>query len=773
MLLQKENGYDISKSDYANSIRKTYLRNMHREVEILAPGGDIDSIKAAIIAGADAVYCGLNKFNARNRAENITFNDLNGILHLAHKHNCQVFITLNISIVESEFPDLIRWLNRLANTSVDGVIIQDFGLFFLLSTYFPHLKIHASTQLTTHNKGQIKFLKKLNATRVNLSRELNTNEIETLTHEAHQQDLLSEVFVHGSYCISFSGICYMSSVQSGNSGNRGRCSQPCRDEYETTAQGKRFPLNIKDNSAWFNLQELYNAGVDSLKIEGRIKKYHYVYSVVKAYKKQLLNVYNKTEQSKNNSVLHKVFNRDFTDGYLKGEIHKEMFIDNPRDYSATHLAIKNGGASEKNIEEAEIQLYAEKTELRVNIQRKIDKLSALQAPLKITVSGKTNARLLVEINTPDETFSISSERNLADRGAMPVEREMLMKRFKVINETEYFIDDIDLDLGNEAVYIPFKELTAIKDKILFRLRNSRANIEEVKPQVIPRQKGSESAKLAVLINTKEDVHLSTNTDTSFYFQLPNDLRSETNDWITFFQENKNLIPWFPSILLNDDYTAAVEILKQLQPKKFVTNNTGIAYLAYEMGIPWIAGPYLNSVNSYTLACLKENFNCTGAFISNELNKQQIQRIKRPADFELHFSIYHPIVLMSSRQCFFQTVTGCEKEKMDKHCMQGCGKSASIKNLKQDTLFIHKSKGNFNTIYNQTNYLNTEIIGDIPNRFSSFLIDLSTINTATKLNVNKSELISYFKNILSGNENSKEQLHAYVYPTSTKQYVKGI
>jgi putative protease len=212
----------------------------------------------------------------------------------------------------------------LANTSVDGVIIQDFGLFFLLSTYFPHLKIHASTQLTTHNKGQIKFLKKLNATRVNLSRELNTNEIETLTHEAHQQDLLSEVFVHGSYCISFSGICYMSSVQSGNSGNRGRCSQPCRDEYETTAQGKRFPLNIKDNSAWFNLQELYNAGVDSLKIEGRIKKYHYVYSVVKAYKKQLLNVYNKTEQSKNNSVLHKVFNRDFTDGYLKGEIHKEM-----------------------------------------------------------------------------------------------------------------------------------------------------------------------------------------------------------------------------------------------------------------------------------------------------------------------------------------------------------------------------------------------------------------------------------------------------------------
>lgn len=182
--------------------------------------------------------------------------------------------------MESEIPDLLRLLDKLINTSIDGVIVQDLGLCYLLANYFPGLEIHASTQLTTHNEGQIKFLRKLSASRVNLSRELNLDEIRTLSTRAHENGLLTEVFVHGSYCISFSGLCYMSSVQGGNSGNRGRCSQPCRDQYDMTPAGKRYPLNLKDNSAWSDLQELSEAGVDSMKIEGRIKKFHYVYTVI-------------------------------------------------------------------------------------------------------------------------------------------------------------------------------------------------------------------------------------------------------------------------------------------------------------------------------------------------------------------------------------------------------------------------------------------------------------------------------------------------------------
>jgi len=270
---------------------------MNNRIELLAPGGDIDSIKAAILAGADAVYCGLDKFNARNRAANISFDDLNGILRLAHQHNCQVFLTLNIIIVDSEIPAVVSLLNKLVNTGIDGIILQDLGLFYLISRYFNSLKIHASTQLTTHNEGQIQFLNKLNATRVNLSRELNIHEIKTLTEVAHTNNMLTEVFVHGSNCISFSGLCYMSSVHGGNSGNRGRCSQPCRDEYKTTLAGKNFPLNLKDNSAYSDLKELSEAGVDSIKIEGRIKKFHYVFTVVDAWRKQLQQFYDLGEVS--------------------------------------------------------------------------------------------------------------------------------------------------------------------------------------------------------------------------------------------------------------------------------------------------------------------------------------------------------------------------------------------------------------------------------------------------------------------------------------------
>ena len=155
--------------------------NVSRKIELLAPGGDVEAIKAAIVAGANAVYCGLDIFNARNRAANLSFDDLNGVLRLAHKYDCEVFLTLNIVILEHEIKGLVKLLNQLVNTGIDGIIVQDLGLFHLVKNYFPNLDIHASTQLTTHNEGQISYLSKIGASRVNLSRELNLDEIKSLT----------------------------------------------------------------------------------------------------------------------------------------------------------------------------------------------------------------------------------------------------------------------------------------------------------------------------------------------------------------------------------------------------------------------------------------------------------------------------------------------------------------------------------------------------------------------------------------------------------------
>lgn len=747
---------------------------MERVIELLAPGGDIDSIKAAIAAGADAVYCGLDKFNARNRASNISFEDLQGILRLAHRNSCEVFLTLNIIIAENEIPALIALLNKLINTSIDGVIVQDLGVFYLLSTYFKNLKIHASTQLTTHNEGQILFLSKLNASRVNLSRELNIREIKTLTLAGHKNNILTEVFVHGSNCLSFSGICYFSSVQGGNSGNRGRCSQPCRDQYLTTDAGKDYPLNLKDNSAYFDLRELAEAGVGSLKIEGRIKKYDYVYTVVKSWRNQIRSFYNQNRLNHDNGDLYKVFNRDFSNSFLRGDINKDMFIDSPRDHSIKHLSEINDYSAGNVPEKDQVELYDEKEAIKTTVEKKIKQLSIAKSPLIISISGECGTPLKVSVATPDTSFVVLSEINLVNTGTEALNYGMVYKRLKALNDTEYYIKELSLENIQSNVYLPFKELTLIKIRILFILNGSK---EIFDPVAIPIRKNPDTVKikptLLVLISSQKDVSLCNKTSADICFQLPDCFKNKSDEFTGLFIKNKKLIPWFPSVLIGEDYTAAVEFLQQVQPKLIITNNTGIAYEAFKKGIPWIAGPCLNIVNSYSLICLKEYFNCSGSFISNEISKVQMQHINKPDDFKLYYSIYHPIVLMTSRQCLFHQVTGCEKNEIDDACIQQCDKSASITNLKKDTFIIEKTKGNYHRIYNETNSLNTAIVTDVPALFSGFLIDLRDIRTATKTELDKPGIIQLFENLLDENPGSDVGLQQIIHPSTNTQYKKGI
>ncbi len=750
------------------------METVNRKIELLAPGGDVDSIKAAIAAGADAVYCGLDRFNARNSAENISFDELQGILNLAHRNNCEVFLTLNIIIVESELPSLITLLNKLAKTSIDGIIVQDLGVVYLLSNYFKTLKIHGSTQLTTHNEGQIKFLSRLGVTRVNLSRELNINEIKSLTEAAHRYNVLTEVFVHGSNCICFSGICYISSVQSGNSGNRGRCSQPCRDQYLTTPMGIDFPLNLKDNSAFSNLRELADSGVDSIKIEGRIKKFHYVYTVVKAWREQLQRLYHGKSLISDKNALYTVFNRDFSNAFLTGVIDKSMFVDNPRDHSAIHLTKSYGSCSGENLERAKKEIYDERTEIISDVKNKIDKLSIAKAPLTITVSGKSGSPLQVVFNTPDSSFEVLSETDLQIHGRHVLDRDTILKSFKAFNDTEYCIDKLDLSNLQSGLFLPFKDLTSLKRRILFHLNGSR---ETVNPIALPVLCKNESVNLkpalSILISSPEDLSLCSETTAAFYYQIPNVISKEYAGLVEMFSSNKHLIPWFPSILIGEDYSLAVEFLREVQPKLVVTNNLGIANEACDMGIPWIAGPYLNIVNSFTLKCLKEDMSCIGAFISNEISEHQIRSIKKPENFDLYYSIYHPIVLMTSRQCLFHQITGCDKDAIDETCIRQCVRTAAITNLKNGKLRIEKSNGNYHCVYNDINYLNTDILIDLPGLFSGLSIDLRDINTGTVIDLDKRAMVKLFEDYLSGNNESIQELHRSIHPTTNLQYRKGI
>ncbi|MBI9062702.1 MAG: U32 family peptidase [Marinilabiliaceae bacterium] len=743
------------------------------KIELLAPGGDVDCIKAAILGGATAIYCGLDKFNARNRAANISFDDLPGILSLAHANNCEIFITLNIIIVENEITALIALLNKLRNTAIDGVIVQDLGMLYLLSTYFKDLNIHASTQLTTHNEGQILFLSQLGVNRVNLCRELNIEEIKDLTAIGHQNNILTEVFVHGSNCISFSGLCYMSSVHGGNSGNRGRCSQPCRERYLTTSKGKDYPLNLKDNSAFFDLQQLSDAGVASLKIEGRIKKSDYVYTVVNTLNKQLKQLATAKDKKADNSDLYKVFNRDFSNGFLSGNITKDLFIDNPRDHSILHLSEVNTYATSADMEKDQLKLYAEKEAIKTTVEEKIKSLSIAKVPLEISISGDCGSPLTVNIKSPDTAFMVHSEVNLSAKGTEALNQGMVMKRLKAIDDTAYYIEHLELENNVRALYLPFKELTSIKKRILFILNGSKETIAPVKIPALKNQPAAKiSPSLSVLISSTQDVSLCNESVADIYFQLPNGIKNKQAELFDLFTQNNTLIPWFPPVIIGEDYHTAVELLQQVKPKCIVTNNTGIAYQASNLDIPWIAGPDLNTANSYSLLGLNEHFNCSGAFISNEISKNQIRNIKAPENFKLFYRIYHPIVLMTSRQCLFHQVTGCEKHKLDEACIQQCDKSACITNLKKETFIIDKSKGFYHTIYNETNFLNTAIVTDLPDHFSSYFIDLRDVKTTTKTEVDKSSLIKLFHEHLNGDPQSTEKLHHTIYPTINTPYTRG-
>lgn len=250
------------------------------ELELLAPAGSLQSFFAAIECGADAVFCGLKSFSARAKAKNFTMEELTRLVGYTHKLNKKIYVALNTLVKEDELGELITVLNELEYLGIDGLIIQDLGLYRLAHTWFPRIPLHASTQMVIHNLAGVKILEKMGFERVVLARELSLAEI---SHISKNSTLEIEHFIHGALCYSMSGHCLFSSFIDGRSGNRGRCIQPCRRQYHHDDVAG-FYFSTSDFSAIELIPDLAEAGVMSLKIEGRMKSPEYVAAVVKAYR---------------------------------------------------------------------------------------------------------------------------------------------------------------------------------------------------------------------------------------------------------------------------------------------------------------------------------------------------------------------------------------------------------------------------------------------------------------------------------------------------------
>lgn len=301
---------------------------MKNNLEILAPVGSFDSLKAAVSNGANAVYLGGKEFSARASANNFDRTELKEAVEYAHIRGVCVFVTVNTLIKETEVEDFIEYIGYLYNIGADAVILQDIGMATLVKSHYPNLELHASTQMAAHSLEDVLFLEKVGFKRVVLARELNIGEIKYIVDNS-SADI--EIFVHGALCVAYSGQCLMSSILGTRSGNRGRCAQPCRQRYKMyDVDNKKYIdtdgsylLSPRDLNTVEDIGKIIDTGVLSLKIEGRMKKPEYVATVVSTYRYAVDNYINTKDEKispKYMDNLYSIFNRKFTKGYILNEV---------------------------------------------------------------------------------------------------------------------------------------------------------------------------------------------------------------------------------------------------------------------------------------------------------------------------------------------------------------------------------------------------------------------------------------------------------------------
>lgn len=294
-------------------------------MELLAPAGSYDVFKIAINLGADAVYLAGQNFGARAYAENFTTEEIEKSVEYAHLNNVKVFITVNTLVNNFEIIDFLKYIFKLYKIGVDAVIVQDFGVLKLIRSIFPEMKIHASTQMSLNNYYSVLWAKENGISRVIFPRELSIDEISKIHTKLkkNNKDLELEVFSHGALCYSISGKCYISSLNNGRSGNRGACTQPCRREYILKYKGHRvsdgYLLSTHDLNLSDDLDNLAKSGINSIKLEGRMKSEDYVGTIVNSYR----NLLDKKEGSFKDD-LNFVFNRKFTKGYIMNQSPSEV-----------------------------------------------------------------------------------------------------------------------------------------------------------------------------------------------------------------------------------------------------------------------------------------------------------------------------------------------------------------------------------------------------------------------------------------------------------------
>ena len=408
-------------------------------MKILSPAGSFDALKAAVKFGADAVYLGLDDFNARNGAKNFTPDELIEGVKYCHKRGVEVFVALNTLIYDSEIQSVVKIINKICKANADGVIVQDWGVYKIIKTVAPSLKLVASTQMTVNNIYGVKLLEEMGFDTVVLPRELSKKEIEKITASSH---IKVEVFCHGALCVCYSGQCYFSSFIGERSGNRGRCAQPCRLVYEAN-QKKGYLLSPKDLSLIDCLSELREIGVDTLKIEGRLKSEYYTAAVTDVYRRIADNSQKPTEEDY--AILNASFMRGgYTQGYFKGIKDKNLFNfqrrENPYSKETKQL--------EKHYD---------------SILRQSGDFYKLPVDLKIELTDDN--KFLVNFEYLDKEYSFISGVIIQEPLKSPVSEEKIISNLNKTGNEPFYFESIEIDLKGKEIFVPISEINGLRREI--------------------------------------------------------------------------------------------------------------------------------------------------------------------------------------------------------------------------------------------------------------------------------------------------------------------
>lgn len=582
---------------------------MNNKPEILAPAGSMESLIAAVRCGANAVYLGTKGINARRGATNFTFEELKQAVEYCHARDVKIYLALNILISDSERELAYKTVEAGLSLGVDAFIIQDLGLAKIIHSHFPTARMHASTQCSVNSPEGFKALEKMGFVRAVLPREMSLDEIKEIRQAT---DMELEMFVHGALCMCVSGQCYLSAMLGGRSGNRGLCAQPCRLGFSADAS-RSCDLSLKDLSLIGNINEIAQAGVVSLKIEGRMKRPEYVAAAVSSCKKAMDGEYSASDEN----TLKSVFSRTgFTDGYFTGE-RKDMF----------GTRQKEDVVAAKDVLKELSHLYDNENPL-VPIDIEFICKANRKAELTATALGKT---VTVTGTVPETAIN------------KPMTEESVKTRLAKFGNTQFYLKNIKIDL-DDGLILPASVINSMRREAVEMLDKV-----EIKPFTqMPYKAEKYKEKDCTPYYTARFLNPDSIPDKHPFKRIFIPIWSSDEDFV----DNRAGVEVPRGLFgMEEKLTKRLEHLKKIGVRKALCSNLGAYSLAQKMGFEVYGDFGLNIFNSESA----QLFN--SPILSFEATLEQTNRIGAK---DTGIIGYGYLPLMLTRNCPIKNHLGCSR-----------------------------------------------------------------------------------------------------------------